>query len=185
MELEPSGQMLVKGVAGSGKTTVAIRRINFLKTHYCHEADDQILLVTYNKTLLNYIKFQYERLADSLDEDFQEFFANNANVVISTIDGLMYKAFRDYTKRKRLNLELATKPLEHQTILEAIHEVAKSYPNVKLLSPKNSSFLLDEVEWMASCLVEDVEAYQQLDRIGRASGDSGTCLLYTSPSPRD
>lgn len=175
VELEPSGQMLVKGVAGSGKTTVAIRRINFLKTHYCHEADDQILLVTYNKTLLNYIKFQYERLADSVDEDFQEFFASNANVEIATIDSLMYKAFRDFTRRKRLKLELSmSKPVEHQVMLEAIHEVSKSYPSVKLLSPKNSGFLLDEVEWMASCLVEDVEAYQQLDRIGRASGDSGT-----------
>lgn len=174
VELEPSGQMLVKGVAGSGKTTVAIRRINFLKTHYCHEQDDQILLVTYNKTLLNYIKFQYERLADLVEEDFQQFFSANPNVVISTIDSLMYKAFRDYTKRTRVKVEIAPKPVEHQAMLAAIHEVKKSFPNVKLLSPKNSGFLLDEVQWMASCLIEDVEAYQQMDRIGRASGDSST-----------
>ncbi|WP_370222820.1 UvrD-helicase domain-containing protein, partial [Cytobacillus sp.] len=35
VELEPGGPMLVKGVAGSGKTTVAIRRIHFLMDHYC------------------------------------------------------------------------------------------------------------------------------------------------------
>lgn len=174
VELEPTGQMLVKGVAGSGKTTVAIRRINFLKTNYCHEADDQILLVTYNKTLLNYIKFQYERLADVEEENFQQFFASNANVEISTIDALMFKAFVDYNRRTRKRLQIAEKQMERQMLIDAIHEVKKSYPNVKVLSPKNSAFLLDEVLWMESCLIEDIESYQNVDRIGRASGDSST-----------
>ena len=59
VELEPNGHMMVKGVAGSGKTTVAIRRITFLQNYYSPEEDDTILLVTYNKTLLHYIKYQY------------------------------------------------------------------------------------------------------------------------------
>lgn len=75
VQLEPSGHMMVRGVAGSGKTTVSIRRLPFLLNHYCHEKDDKILLVTYNKTLLNYIKYQYERIEN--DEEYQEdFFAN-------------------------------------------------------------------------------------------------------------
>ena len=49
IELEPSGHSLIKGVAGSGKTTVAIRRVTFLKNHYCPEDDDNVLLVTFNK----------------------------------------------------------------------------------------------------------------------------------------
>lgn len=56
----------------------------------------------------------------------------------------------------------------------AIHEVKKSFGQVKLLSPKNSKFLLDEVEWILACAVKDVEAYQSADRVGRASGDGGT-----------
>jgi DNA helicase II / ATP-dependent DNA helicase PcrA len=35
VELEPSGHMLVKGVAGSGKTSVAIRHIQFVCDNYC------------------------------------------------------------------------------------------------------------------------------------------------------
>ena len=46
IELEPAGHLLVKGVAGSGKTTVAIRRLSFLKEHYCPEDNDNVLLVT-------------------------------------------------------------------------------------------------------------------------------------------
>ena len=64
VELEPNGHMLVKGVAGSGKTTVAVRRIPFLLNHYCHEADDKVLLVTFNKTLVNYIKYQFNKVED-------------------------------------------------------------------------------------------------------------------------
>lgn len=64
VELEPNGHMLIKGVAGSGKTTVSVRRIPFLLSHYCHEKDDKVLLVTFNKTLLNYIKYQYNKVED-------------------------------------------------------------------------------------------------------------------------
>ncbi|WP_186763855.1 hypothetical protein [Planomicrobium sp. CPCC 101079] len=42
----------------------------------------------------------------------------------------------------------------------AIYEVKKSYPVVKMLSPKNSRFLLDEVEWLYSCSMADMETYQ-------------------------
>lgn len=62
VELEPTGHMSVKGVAGSGKTSVAIRRLSFLQEHYCFEPDDKILLVTYNKTLLNFIQYQFNQL---------------------------------------------------------------------------------------------------------------------------
>lgn len=37
IELEPSGHSLIKGVAGSGKTTVAIHRLSFLQEYYCPE----------------------------------------------------------------------------------------------------------------------------------------------------
>ena len=50
---KPSGHMLVKGIAGSGKTTVGVYRIPFLLNNYCFEPNDSILLMTYNKTLIN------------------------------------------------------------------------------------------------------------------------------------
>ncbi|MDQ0428835.1 SOS regulatory protein LexA [Planomicrobium stackebrandtii] len=174
VELEPAGPMLVKGVAGSGKTTVAIRRIHFLMDHYCHEEDDKILLVTYNKTLLHYIKHQYERMAEKELEEAERFFASDAEVQITTIDSLMYKEFRKYQKRTGKKLEIAPVDKIHKIMVQAIHEVKKSYPDVKLLLPKNSKFLLDEVEWIHSCSMVDLATYQSVDRIGRASGNSGT-----------
>ncbi len=184
VEVEPSGPMLVKGVAGSGKTTVAIRRIHFLMDHYCHEEDDQILLVTYNKTLLNYIKFQYERLADAQAGEAERLFASNAEVKIATIDSLMYGQFMKYLQRTKRKLSIAPAEKEWQVLTKAIHEVKKSHPDVKLLTPKNTKFLKDEAEWITSCAMTDIETYQSVDRIGRASGNSGTPqkLLKNSPT---
>ncbi|MBB5179348.1 SOS regulatory protein LexA [Planomicrobium koreense] len=174
VELEPTGPMLIKGVAGSGKTTVAIRRINFLKDHYSHEEDDRILLVTYNKTLLQYIKHQYARMADADQITAERLFSSDTEVEILTIDSLMFKEFGRYQRRIGKKLELATIEQMHKAMILAIHHVKKSYPDVKLLSPKYSKFLLDEVEWILACSMTDAETYQSADRIGRASGDGGT-----------
>ncbi|MGO1057731.1 transcriptional repressor LexA [Planococcus sp. FY231025] len=174
VELEPTGPMLVKGVAGSGKTTVAIRRIHFLLDHYCHEDDDRILMVTYNKTLLHYIKHQYARLAEAEEAAAARLFTSDAEAEIVTIDSLMYKAFMRYQKRTGKKLEFASPEQKNKTMILAIHHVQKSHPDVKVLSPKNSKFLLDEAEWLLACAIKHVETYQSADRIGRSSGQDGT-----------
>ena len=174
VELEPNGHMMVKGVAGSGKTTVAIRRISFLKNHYSHEDDDSILLVTYNKTLLQYIKYQYHKFADEEQAQYEQLFTSDSEVEIVTIDSLMHKYFTQYMRRMKLTLKPANNVLENKVMIKAIHSTRKKYPNSKILSPKNSNFLVDEVTWINACQIEDVETYQQIDRIGRATGGSGT-----------
>jgi superfamily I DNA/RNA helicase len=39
VNLKPNGHCLVKGVAGSGKTTVAVNRIPYLINHYLEEGE--------------------------------------------------------------------------------------------------------------------------------------------------
>lgn len=174
--------MMVKGVAGSGKTTVAIRRISFLQNHYTPEDNDTVLLVTYNKTLLQYIKHQYKKVADEESEYIADLFSSNSEVDIVNIDSLMYKYFKKYTSRMKLSLELSNKQIVRRIMLKALHKVQQLYPKMKILSPKNSEFLLDEVNWINSCQIEDVETYQQIDRIGRATGGSGSPQKLTKNS---
>ena len=38
------GHSIIRGVAGSGKTTVAVHRISFLLDNYCYGASDKILM---------------------------------------------------------------------------------------------------------------------------------------------
>lgn len=170
VELEPNGHMLIKGVAGSGKTTVAIRRISFLQTHYCPESDDNILLVTFNRTLLNYIHHQYKKLEDEEKGDLATWLTGNQNVTIKTINQIMIGHFKDYSNQHNPELNIADQRAEYATIEQAIDQLQEEFPNIKLLSPKYSSFLLDEIDWIKSCGIQDEETYQQIDRIGRSTG---------------
>ncbi|PZX04621.1 UvrD/REP helicase N-terminal domain-containing protein [Psychrobacillus insolitus] len=116
VELEPNGHMMVKGVAGSGKTTVAVRRISFLQNHYSPEEEDTILLVTYNKTLLHYIKYQYHKLAEE-EQNYEKLFSNDSEVKIVTIDSIMYKYFTQYMRRMKLSLKTSNNLLEHKIMV--------------------------------------------------------------------
>ena len=173
---------MVKGVAGSGKTTVAVRRVSFLLEHYCHENDDRILLVTYNKTLLNYIRHQFGEISRQ-EEDEAGLIHSDAEVDIETIDGLMYKHFQKSMNRQKKEVRFPTPPIEQRQMIKAIHELRERYPEISLLSPKNSAFLLDEVNWIIACRITDVATYQAIDRIGRASGGRGTPQKLTKNSP--
>lgn len=180
VELEPTGHLQIKGVAGSGKTTVSIRRVPFLLSHYCHEKDDKVLLVTFNKTLLNYIKYQYEKVED--EEDYQlNFFEKDHNrVTITTVDSLMNSYYWKANKGRQFSY--VSNSQEYKLMGQAVFQVKDKFPKVKFLSPKLISFLLDEIGWIKSCGIEDLKDYQVIDRIGRAtdSKDAPQKLLKNS-----
>lgn len=181
VELEPNGHMMIKGVAGSGKTTVSVRRISFLHERYCYEETDNILLVTYNKTLLNYIKYQYDKMKED-EQELELFFKPNGEIAIVTIDSLMFKFYNRYLTRVKKKYEIATIHMENQVMVKAIHQLKDKYPTIKVLSPKYSYFLLDEVTWINACNISDIETYQNIDRIGRTTGGSGTPQKLTKNS---
>ncbi len=86
--MEPAGHCLIKGVAGSGKTTVAVHRIPYLMDHYCYEKEDQILLVTFNKTLLNHMKYLYDKVENPESQPgMAEIMNQEVKVEIKTITG--------------------------------------------------------------------------------------------------
>ncbi len=173
VELEPSGHMLVKGVAGSGKTSVAIRRIQFLCDNYCPEEDDNILLVTFNKTLIKYIQHQYEELQTHDITGQQGLLRHNIQADIKTIDQLMFSYFMRYQKRHNVSYKIVDIKKSRQVLQRAILKVKPYYEKIKLLSLKNSNFLMDELEWIKACNIPDLETYQEIDRIGRSNGGDG------------
>jgi superfamily I DNA/RNA helicase len=172
VELEPSGHMLIKGVAGSGKTTVAIRRIPFLVNHYCFEENDNVLLITFNKTLRNFIKYQYGKIEDNEQISFKDIMFNkDVDVKIITIDSIMYSCFSKYLKEKGLTLKISSKKDEYKAFSKSINLCSEKFPDIKILNPKYGLFLMDEVNWINSCNIIDVDIYQNIDRIGRTSGN--------------
>lgn len=182
IELEPNGHMLIKGVAGSGKTTVAVHRLSFLKEHYCPENDDHMLLVTFNKTLLKYIQYQFEDLEDFKEAEFQNLFSSKASIDINNIDRIMFRYFRKYLRRHRLNYQLADRPKKRYILQQAILKTQEKYKDIKIMSLKNRSFLRDEIDWIKSCNIPALDTYQEIDRIGRSEGGDGNPQKLTKNS---
>lgn len=164
VNMKPNGHCLVKGVAGSGKTTVAVNRIPNLLNHYI-QSGEKVLIITYNKTLINYTKHLMK------DADIQEnlFFDAGAlaPVEICTIDSLIMKYARKIGKLT--GFEIATSYQMREAMRQAIHSVQKKYENEALITQENVQFLLEEVDWMKSCRYITREVYQNADRVGRMS----------------
>lgn len=169
IEAKPNGHVLVKGVAGSGKTTVAVHRIPLLLSNYCHAKDDKVLMVTFNKSLTRYVEYIYNKIQKEKEsEQLTLLYQDNGNKLeIKTIDSLIFRYFK--SNRKYNNFEvLADKDL-NDIILEAIIQVNKLYPNVKILSPSNLPFIKEEIKWIKACNYNELEVYQSIDRLGRIS----------------
>lgn len=188
IQAKPSGQNIVKGVAGSGKTTVAVHRIPFLLNHYCFAKDDAILMVTYNRTLVNYIRYIYEKVEEECKADYQSIFGGDADKVdIYTIDRIIYKYFEDYRKANNFKLEVIDNGKEKYTILsKCIAELSKIYNNVNILDQRYVGFLIDEIDWIKSCNYLELEEYQNTDRLGRMAkqGSEGPQKLMKNSDTR-
>ena len=174
IENKPNGHSLVKGVAGSGKTTVAVHKIPFLLKDYCYEKDDKVLVITYNKSLINYVKYIYEEIernkeAEQLSLGIYES-GDNDKLYIKTIDSIMFRYFASYIKEERLII--ASDKQTTKAMIDAIMSVKEKYEKVNILDKKNLTFIKEEIRWMKSCKYTDIEEYQTIDRIGRISNNN-------------
>lgn len=174
IENKPKGHVLVKGVAGSGKTTVAVHKIPFLLKDYCYEKDDKVLVITYNKSLINYVKYIYEEIEKNKKEEQLSLgiyeSGDKDKLYIETIDNIMFKYFILNTKNEKL--KIANDKQVTKALLDAIIKVRENYKKINVLDEKNITFIKEEIRWMKSCNYIDIEEYQNVDRIGRISNNN-------------
>ncbi|SHJ76324.1 SOS regulatory protein LexA [Hathewaya proteolytica DSM 3090] len=169
---KPAGHSLIKGVAGSGKTTVAINRIPYLLGNYICQDNDKVLMLTYNKTLNKYIEYLFDMALKQWEDGNSTVFGMDKNKVkICTVDSLIYEYYKRFTVKNKLNLNvLSDNKLKQKYILDSINLVKKSFPQVKILqSSNNLSFFVDEIEWIKACNYREIEEYQNCQRKGRTS----------------
>ena len=174
IENKPNGHSLVKGVAGSGKTTVAVHKIPFLLKDYCYEKDDKVLVITYNKSLINYVKYIYEEIeknkeAEQLSLGIYES-GDKDKLHIETINNIMFEYFTLNIENE--NLKIANNNQVTKALIDAIIKVRENYKNVNVLEEKNLIFIEEEIRWMKSCNYTEIEEYQIIDRIGRISNNN-------------
>jgi DNA helicase II / ATP-dependent DNA helicase PcrA len=166
---DPKGHALLKGVAGSGKTSVGICRIPFLLQNYCFAKDDAILVATYNRTLVGYMTHLYEKMDCKEFAAFTSLFAATEDKLeIRTVDSLMYPYYRLYTQEKGIACNVwATNSTLYEVLSDGISKTKKDFPGVSVLKQKHTGFLLDEITWIKDCLYLEEEEYQTADRVGK------------------
>lgn len=168
IESKPNGHTLIKGVAGSGKTTVAVNKIPLLLRHYCIELDDKVLMATYNKSLSKYVAFIYENIKNEINDQKSLFDEGSEDKLqIKTIDSLMFYYFVQYKKKHKLKLEIASSKDSQNALIDAIHYVANKYEDIKIIDPRFLQFIKEEIQWIKSCNYMELQEYQSVDRVGR------------------
>lgn len=175
---KPNGHVLIKGVAGSGKTTVAVSKLPILINHYLNE-NEKILFVTYNKTLIQYTNY----LIKDMNIQNNLFFEFNASkqLFIRTIDSIITY----YSLRLASSLKIANSKQMKDSLLDAIGVVMKKYENLELISTKNYIFLNEEIDWLKSCSYIERETYLNVDRVGRMSKGENRYRLQKQSAERN
>lgn len=165
VEVKPNGKMLIKGVAGSGKTTVGVFKMYNLSRFFCKE-DDKILCLTYNKVLANKMENLFHEVSElKQSQSLFDLPRSTENAVeIHNIDQVTVRLYNDFYNRFP---HCARNSEERDFMLKAIENVKKEYPKVDIIDKENIEFLHEEIVWMMACGYTELEVYQNVDRTGR------------------
>lgn len=155
------GPSVIKGVAQSGKTAVAMSRMIYLLENEC-QANDKVLFVSTNEVkkqeVTNYLNKYYSMQNMSLFDEEPK-----GEAVVLAVNSLI-EAAADKA-HVHLNLEII-ESLPQELLYEAVSEVKKIYPRVKWLKREYVEFIQNEIQWMNACGFVTLEAYQEAARKG-------------------
>lgn len=158
-----SGPLIVKGTAGSGKTIVGLSRVPFLKERFCRDEKDKILIITYTKTLINYLEYLTEFLGlDKVQKTLKFSDTSKVEVKILNADKLIY----GYTKDA---FGIVNDGLKKMFIKNIAMKIGKENSH-NLLKFENIDFLIEEIDWIRDCNFVEKQDYLNCDRIGRGKG---------------
>ena len=162
------GHAVIRGVAGSGKTSVGVARVPYLLEKFCIESD-KILFVTYNKALTKYIRHIYDKLEIPQNVTLFTPIKQDEQLVVKNIDAIMMKYFGMWKKANHQEIELVWQ-VPNSVYQEAILNIQERYPKANIINQSNHKFLHDEMTWIKGCNLKSLAEYQEVDRLGRTVG---------------
>lgn len=156
--LSATGQHVVLGTAGSGKTTMAIARARYLTNGLLPDAG-RTLIVTYNRALMNFIRSFGDEIPADVDVRNYHLFA------------------RGYLgSRRKLPYGCIVNQRTREDLIErALRDVHKSSED-RAFFHRPLKFFLDEIQWLNGRNIESVDRYNEVTRTGRASAQMDRVL---------
>lgn len=167
--LPPTQPIQIKGVAGSGKTTVALYRAkHLLETQNTLFQEAKIAIFTFNKTLAAYIKAVTPYISGGYQKDTNEINPKTPDGLNVTIVNFHSWAYHF----AGIGYNATVLKQEQIDIIENIKRSEKS-KNSSLLN-KSSEFFLEEISWIKGKLFNSKTEYIEAKRIGRGTSDRVT-----------
>ena len=150
----------IKGVAGSGKTTVAVCRAK----HVAASSEDlfrqtRVQIFSYNKNLVKFIR----KFLVSSEE--------RSRVSVSTIHSWAYQYLKgcDFWRTR----DVASKGTTNEIILHALMTLKQQHPGRSVLL-KSLEFYVQEISWMKGRRIFKKQNYLDVKRTGRGTRDRVT-----------
>jgi superfamily I DNA/RNA helicase len=167
--LPPTNPIQIKGVAGSGKTTVALYRAkHLLETQANLFKETKIVIFTYNKTLAAYIKAIKPYINGGYQKDSDE-------IKPKTADGLNVQIINFHSWAYHFAGIQYNQTVMQWTQIEIIENIIKGLTSsTSNILDKSAEFFQEEISWMKGKLFKDKSDYLDAARTGRGTSDRVT-----------
>lgn len=167
--LPPTNPIQIKGVAGSGKTTVALYRAkHLLETYGNLFKEAKIVIFTYNKTLAAYIRAINPYISGGYQRDSDE-------VNPKSTDGLNVEIINFHSWAYRFAGIQYNQTIMHRTQVEIIKNIINGMrSDTSNILSKNPEFFQEEISWIKGKIFESKSEYLEATRAGRGSSDRVT-----------
>lgn len=167
--LPSTNPIQIKGVAGSGKTTVALYRAkHLLETQSNLFKDTKIAIFTYNKTLAAYIKAIKPFINGGYQKDSDE-------IKPKTPDGLNVKIINFHSWAYHFAGIQYGKTIMQWSQVDIIKNIINNLTsNTSNILDKSPEFFQEEISWMKGKLFINKSEYLEAARIGRGTSDRVT-----------
>lgn len=170
--LQVTEPIQIKGVAGSGKTTVALYRAKHLidtQSNLFQEA--KVVIFTYNKILVKYIN----AIKSSISGGYNE---NNDEIKPTKPIGINGVNVINFDRWAYHFIEANGIPLYGKTVMGSSQKNILSSIRAKYsaqsITNKNIDFFVDEISWMKGQAFLNKEEYLDAKRTGRGTSDRVT-----------
>ena len=166
--LPPKNPISIKGVAGCGKTTVALYRAKHLIDTYNDLFEEtNVAIFTFNKALVKYM----DTLLPVIPGGYQE----HSNVLLDVRPGMkinvtnFHKWAYDFLSKKHITLNT----LDSTQVYTKVSEVKRNYLEHRI-AQKSVGFFMDEISWIKGRIIRSEDEYIQIQRKGRGTVDRVT-----------
>ncbi|KAA0550406.1 ATP-dependent helicase [Bacillus sp. BGMRC 2118] len=157
VNFKPEGSLLIRGIPGSGKSTIILARAQYLMENFPSES---VLILTYNRTLCNYVKQLSSKIGETpVDALTFHFWAQS--LIKET----------DYPHTKLILGDQRLQAVRFAKNIIKKNNQSAEFPNMIGNNEQREleSFLADEIEWIKGNNIKTKEEYMETPRAGRGN----------------